>query len=125
MYEIDGMIESSNVIPIIVLLFNSFLIIYIYLYKKQYMNLMVIPQIISLLFFMTIWSDIADKFSMMDLRDISYTYLIVFYLIIIGTFSNIVIYILYTRKEAVKREKKKVTYVTNKETGCVNKQEIR
>ncbi len=123
LYEIDGMGEKCNLITTIALLFNTTIAYYIYTYHKNYINLVIIPQIVSFIFFILIWNDIADKFSLMDQREISYGYCIGFYLLLIGTFSSILMYILSIRVKKTK-EKVKVKYTVNRETGRIKREEI-
>ncbi len=123
LYEIDGVSEKCNLITTIILLFNSTVILYIYFHYKKYVNLIIIPQIVSLVLFIVLWSDIADKFSLMSQRSIPYSYNIGFYMLLAGTFGNIILYILSIRVKTTK-DNIKVTYTANKKTGSIKREEI-
>ena len=123
LYEIDHISEGCNVISILAFIFNSVIAFYVYTRTTKYKNLIIIPEIISLIFFILIWSDISDKFTLMYQRGISYKYCIGFYFLLIGTFGSILLYIISIREKKVKG-KKKYKYITNKVTGSIQKKEI-
>ena len=85
--------------------------------------MIIIPQIVSLVLFIVLWSDIADKFSLMSQRSIPYSYNIGFYMLLAGTFGNIILYILSIRVKTTK-DNIKVTYTANKKTGSIKREEI-
>ena len=120
-YQIDDINEKCGIFTIIALIFNCVLIVYIYIKHKYYINLILFPQIISLIIFILIWNDIADKFILMNSRGITNKYCIGFYFLLVGIFLNLVLYITHIRKEMPKKIIPKVKYVANKETGMIKR----
>lgn len=125
LYKIDDSIEHCSILTIIALIFNCLLIGYLYFKNKKYIGLTIIPMIVSLIYFIIIWADISDKFSIMSSLEIKYKYCIGFYFLLSGTFLSIIIYIVYLRKLIPVKEKVKVTYTANKKTGSIERHEIR
>lgn len=121
LYKLDTLYDFCSTLTIFAILFNS--TIAIYLYNKNMLKLIILPQIITTVYFIIIWSDILDKFAIMNDLNISYKYCIGFYLILIGLVASLIQCIVYLSK---KEEKKRVQvkYITNKKTGSIERKEI-
>ena len=121
LYKLDTMYDFCSTLTIFAILFNSSIAIYIY--NKNMLKFIILPQIVTTVYFIIIWSDILDKFAIMKDLNIGYKYCIGFYLMLIGLSASLVQCIIYLSK---KEEKKrvKVEYITNKKTGSIERKEI-
>lgn len=118
LYKVDNLYDKCGWFTVIALIFNSF--IAAYLYDRNYKKFIILPQSISLIYFIVIWADILDKFSIMKSIDIPYKYCIGFYFLLIGIGLSIIqcVIFLNTKSNTVTT---KVKYVTNKKTGCTKR----
>ena len=115
LYKLDNLYDRCGWFTIIAFLFNSF--VATYLYDRNYKKFVILPQLISLVYFIIIWADILDKFAIMKSIEISYKYCIGFYFMLIGIGISIIQSAIFLYTSSNKKDVK-VKYVTNKKTGC-------
>ena len=120
-YRLDDLTDKCGIFSIIAFIFNSF--VSAYLYDRKYKKFIILPQSISLVYFIIIWADILDKFSLMESIEVTYSYCIGFYFLIIGIGISILQCIVFLRTKSDKIVRK-VKYVTNKKTGCTERRVI-
>ena len=120
-YKLEDLYDRCGVLTVIAFIFNSF--ISAYLYDRNYKKFIILPQSISLVYFIIIWADILGKFSLMKSMDIPYKYCIGFYFLIVGIGMSIVQCIIFLSEKSDK-VKLKVKHVTNKKTGCTERRVI-
>ena len=118
LYKVDNLYDRCGWFTVLAFIFNSF--IAAYLYDRNYKKFIILPQTISLIYFIVIWADILDKFSIMKSIDISYKYCIGFYFLLVGIGISIIQCIIFLNTKSDKVTTK-VKYVTNKKTGCTER----
>lgn len=121
LYKLDNVYYRCGLFTTIALVFNT--LIALYLVRIDYKKFVIIPQVISLIYFIIIWVDFLDKFSIMKSMSIKYNYCIGFYLLLIGITISVVQGIIFVCNKDI--EDYKVKYVTNKKTGYTERRIVK